>query len=65
MEAIKKYYDNEFEVHSIGINTKKLPLSKKYFYHRIDLSLINFELINELTKIPYPDIITASPPCES
>lgn len=64
-KAIKKYFDGEFNVYSIGINDKHFNDKKNYFYHRIDLSLNNFNLINELKKLPKPDIILASPPCES
>ena len=39
--------------------------SKDYFYHLIDLSLNNFNLIKQLSSLPKPDIILASPPCES
>ena len=37
----------------------------KYFYRKIDLSLNNFNLFKDLNKLPKPDIILASPPCES
>ena len=64
--AIKKYFINEnIEVHSIGINDVKFPKSDKYFYHLIDLSLNNFDLLKKLKELPHPDIILASPPCES
>ena len=43
----------------------KFKKSDKCFYHRIDLSLNNFNLIHELNKLPKPTIILASPPCES
>ncbi|AAC33770.1 putative C5 methylase MarMP [Mycoplasma phage MAV1] len=65
MKTIKKHFDNEFEVHSIGINYIEFPKAKNYFYHRIDLSILNDNLIQELNKLPKPDIILASPPCES
>lgn len=64
-KAIKKHYDGIFEVHSIGINDIKFNESKDYFYHLIDLSLNNFNLIKQLSSLPKPDIILASPPCES
>ncbi len=62
--AIKKYFNN-IEVHSIGINDVTFPKSNNFYYHRIDLSLNNFNLIKELKQLPNPDIILASPPCES
>lgn len=34
-------------------------------YYKIDLSMGNYELIEQLSKLPKPDIIVASPPCES
>lgn len=66
-KSIKKFFNNyNLEVHSIGINNLKSPKSNKYFYHRIDLSLNNINLIKELKKISdKPNIILASPPCES
>lgn len=65
-KAIEKYFDDlNLEVHSIGINNVKFKKSDKYFYHKIDLSLNNFDLFKELNKIHKPHIILASPPCES
>lgn len=64
--AISKYFSKlNLEVHSVGINDVKFPKSEKYFYHKIDLSITNFDLIARLSKLPKPDIILASPPCES
>ncbi|MEA4162622.1 DNA methyltransferase [Mycoplasma sp. 4404] len=66
--AIANHWDDELydlQVHSIGINPICFPESNKYFYHRIDLSLINSNLIKQLKQLPKPDIILASPPCES
>ncbi len=68
--AIQKYFQDEnVEVHSMGINDVHLTKSDKFFYHRIDLSLNNSNLIKELKekekKYGKPDIILASPPCES
>lgn len=34
-------------------------------YYKIDLSLTNPNLFKELDKLPRPDVIVASPPCES
>lgn len=64
-KGIKEHFDGQFNVHSIGINDKHFDEKKNYSYHRIDLSLNNFNLIEELKKLPKPDIILASPPCES
>jgi hypothetical protein len=66
MNAIKKSFDGKFEVHSIGINDVVFAPSDLYFYHKIDLSLNNYNLLKTLSKeLPHPDIILASPPCES
>ena len=65
-KAIKEHFSSEnIEVYSIGINDVKFPKSKKYFYKRIDLSLNNFDLFNQLNELPKPNVILASPPCES
>lgn len=45
---------------SIGINNNDWEN-----YYKIDLSIQNDKLIKELEKLPKPDIIVASPPCES
>lgn len=64
--AIKKYFnDIKLEVYSIGINDISFKEKERFFYKKIDLSLINFNLINQLNQLPKPDIILASPPCES
>lgn len=63
--AIKKYFDGEIEVHSVGINDIVFTENENYFYHKIDLSLANFNLFKELSQLPKPDFIFASPPCES
>lgn len=55
-------YDKElFTIISIGINDN--PDWENYY--KIDLSLNNYDLIKQLEKLPKPDIIVASPPCES
>ncbi len=64
-KAFKKYFDGQFEVYSVGINDVHFKETKDYFYKRIDLSLNNFNLIKELSELPKPDVILASPPCES
>lgn len=46
---------------SIGINDNKDWTN----YYKIDLSIQNNNLISELKKLPKPNIIVASPPCES
>lgn len=64
-KAIKKYFNGMIEVHSIGINNVVFTEKENYFYHKIDLSLNNQNLIKELKELPTPDMIIASPPCES
>ncbi len=62
-KAIESYFPNEeINVYSIGINDVTFPESEKYFYKRIDLSLNNLNLFNELNKLPKPNIILSSPP---
>ena len=55
------YDKSKYRVISIGINEH--PDLEDY--HKIDLRLSNFDLIKELKQLPKPDIIVASPPCES
>lgn len=65
-KAIKKYFNNlNLEVYSVGINDVEFKDKSKYFYKKIDLSLNNFNLFHDLNKLPKPDVILASPPCES
>lgn len=65
-KAIKKYFNHlNLEVHSFGINDVNFPESQKFFYHKVDLSLNNINLVKELKLFPHPNIILASPPCES
>lgn len=52
--------NKDYQIISIGINDNDWEN-----YYKIDLSLNNFNLIKELSKLPKPDIIIASPPCES
>lgn len=63
--AIKKFFHKKFKVYSVGINDVVFEDSNLYFYKKIDLSLNNFSLISQLKQLPKPDIILASPPCES
>lgn len=51
---------NENTFISIGINNNDWDN-----YYQIDLSIQNESLINKLNELPKPDIIVASPPCES
>lgn len=61
--TVEKYF-KDFKVYSIGINEKTFN-SDIYIYTKCNLSLTNYTLINELDKLDKPDIILASPPCES
>ena len=58
-EALKKY--DWVQNYSIGIIEHKEVKN----YYKIDLSVFNDKLIKELSKLPKPDLILASPPCES
>lgn len=49
------------QIISIGINENDWGEN----YYKIDLSITNNNLIKELSKLPKPDVIIASPPCES
>lgn len=55
------YDKSKYRVISIGIQEHNDLVD----YYKIDLRLSNYNLINELSKLPKPDIIVASPPCES
>ncbi|APJ38694.1 hypothetical protein [Mycoplasmopsis pullorum] len=50
---------DEFEIYSIGIRKHKEN------YRQIDLSILNNQLFEQLNQLPLPDIILASPPCNS
>lgn len=52
----------KYKVISIGINRKH---QENENYKIIDLRISNLDLFNQLDKLPKPDIILASPPCES
>lgn len=52
--------NDEYDIYSIGI------IENEWInYHNIDLSIANSNIIKELSKLPKPNIIVASPPCES
>lgn len=55
------YDKSKYRVISIGIQEHNNLVD----YHKIDLRLSNFDLIKQLSELPKPDIIVASPPCES
>lgn len=50
---------DEYEIYSVGIRKHKEN------YHQINLSILNDELFEQLSQLPLPDIILASPPCNS
>ena len=54
--------NSKYKVISIGINRKHQENDN---YKIIDLRISNQKLFEELDKLPSPDIILASPPCES
>ena len=59
-KAISKFFPN-----IVNISIGKIAHFDINNYYQIDLSIFNDDLINELAKLPKPDIILASPPCES
>lgn len=63
--TIETFFHGKCIVYSMGINDVNFKKSDFYFYKKIDLSLNNQNLICDLKKLPHPDIILASPPCES
>lgn len=66
-KAMETFHNGKFKVYSIGINERNenLEWNDNYIYKKIDISLINFNLLNEFETLDKPDIILASPPCES
>ena len=54
--------NSKYKVISIGINRKHQENDN---YKIIDLRISNQKLFEEIDKLPSPDIILASPPCES
>ena len=64
-KAIEKYFDGQYLVYCVGINEPPFEDTENYKYRQIDLSVINSKLIKQLSKLPQPDIVLASPPCES
>lgn len=65
-KAIEKYFDGKFIVYCFGINKRPFKDQKDYKYVKLNLSITNKnEVLSVLSKIPKPDIILASPPCES
>jgi len=68
-KAVEKYFVNNFEVYSIGIDKEFRKENRDKFIH-LDLASYSElfgenELFEELDKLPPPTIILASPPCES
>ena len=65
-QAVEKYFNGELEVYSIGIDIENKN------HHFLHLNLADYselfgksELYQALDKLPTPDILLASPPCES
>lgn len=65
-QAINKYYNNQIEVYSIGID-KENKNGNFLYLNLADYSELfgSSELFKALDNLPYPHIILASPPCES
>lgn len=64
-KAIEKCFDGKYQVYCIGINEPPFESNNIYIYKQIDLSIFNDKLIEQLSELPKPDFILASPPCES
>lgn len=68
-KAVEKYFPNDFEIYSIGIDKVNKNQNKKSFIHLdlADYSQLFGEniLFEKLDQLPQSDIILASPPCES
>lgn len=65
-EAVETYFPQQFEIYSIGLDKE----NKHHHFLSLDLSdygqlFDNHTLFETLDKLPQPDIILASPPCES
>ena len=65
-QAVKKYYGDDVKIISIGIDIE----NKNTDFLNLDLSDTSeyfgeSNLFKELDNLPKPDIILASPPCES
>lgn len=63
-DASRSYYHS---LHSEGVQVISIGINPIlcFNYRQIDLSITNNKLIKQLSKLPKPDIILASPPCES
>lgn len=58
--------DSQFESYSLGASDKDLPENCiNILFNPIPFLFGDFSLIEELNKLPKPDVIIASPPCES
>ena len=65
-KAVQKYFSDTFEIYSIGIDVENKN------EHFINLDLADYSILfqdnklyDTLDSLPQPDIILASPPCES
>lgn len=65
-KAIEKFFDGQFLVYCIGINHPPFSNKKNYKYIQLNLSITNnAQILEKLGRLQKPDIIMASPPCES
>ena len=65
-QAVDKYFSDKIEIYSVGIDIEN---KNDHFLH---LNLADYselfgksELFDRLDMLPKPDIVLASPPCES
>ena len=58
--------DENFEVYSLGASNKELPEGCiNLFFNPIPFLFEDYSFIENLNQLPKPDVIIASPPCES
>src|SRR5699024_3212529 len=65
-KVVEKYFRNEIEIYPIGIDIE----NKNDHFINLDLADYSYlfgdnKLYDALDKLPKPDLIIASPPCES
>ncbi len=65
-KATERFFNDEFIVYCFGINKRPFKDKQNYKYIELNLSITNKDnILSKLNKLPKPDIIMASPPCES
>lgn len=58
--------ESNFEVYALGASDRELPENCiNILFNPIPFLFNDFSMLEELSKLPKPDVIIASPPCES